>query len=90
MVDYKKAHIQFFSTVVSRIHLQSSKDMASAEQKPQITQHTFNGVLYDSVFPAEVLQKIQDFKFDSSDVLVAGYPKTGEFYRPLYKDCKVC
>lgn len=59
--------------------------MNSSEKKP--LQHTYNGVLYDFVFPARVLEGIKDFQFDKSDVLVVGYPKTGAVYKLLHTQC---
>ena len=41
-------------------------------------QHIYEGIKYDFIFPVDSLEKCKDFEFDESDVIVVGYPKTGE------------
>ena len=50
----------------------------SDDGKPKAFQHEYEGIQYDWVFPKEVLERTNDFEFDSKDILVVGYPKTGE------------
>ena len=51
----------------------------SGEKPPQfLPQHTYDGIIYDFIFPASVLDEIKKFEYRSTDVICAGYPKTGE------------
>ncbi len=51
----------------------------SGEKPPQfLPQHTYDGIIYDFIFPASVLDEIKKFEYRPTDVICAGYPKTGE------------
>ncbi len=40
--------------------------------------HVYDGILMVDGFPAEQLDKVKEFDFCSTDVLIATYPKAGQ------------
>ncbi len=41
--------------------------------------HIYDGVLFSGGFPAEHLDKVKTMQFYDTDVLIAGYPKSGGY-----------
>ena len=44
------------------------------------TQRKVGDIVLGQLIPDEVLNRVQNFQFHSSDVLVQGYPKSGDYY----------
>ena len=40
--------------------------------------HVYDGVPYAGVFPESALEGIKNFRFREDDVILVGYPKSGE------------
>ena len=49
---------------------------------PEGREAVYDGVRLDTmVFPSSSVKCVADLKFDKSDILLAGYPKTGRVYQ---------
>ena len=40
--------------------------------------HEYNGMVLPAVFGGSSIKEVQNFNFRNGDILVAGYPKSGE------------
>ena len=43
-------------------------------------EHIYDGVMYAGIFPDRSLEKIKSFEFRDEDVILATYPKSGEYW----------
>ena len=47
-------------------------------------EHVYDGVMYPGLFPARILDQIKSFEFRDDDVILATYPKSGEYWLCCY------
>ena len=55
-------------------------NMASSCNHVVPGEHVYDGIMYPGLFPVRSLDKIKSFEFRDDDVILATYPKSGEYW----------